>query len=236
MQLQCDCHIHTISSGHAYSTVTECARAAFLKGLSLMALTDHGPTMPGGPHIFHFDNMKVLPRYLEGVRLLQGVEANIIDFDGRLDLEDGKLASMDLVIASLHLPCFTVGSKTENTRAAVNAMQSRHVDILGHPDDGRIPLDIDEVVRAAVATGTLLEVNNSSLMPTSFRQNADVNYAVLLEAAVRHGARLILNSDAHFHEDVGNFTKAIPLLDRFGIPESMVANVTAERLLSWLKA
>jgi len=236
MQLLCDCHIHTISSGHAYSSVTECARAAFIKGLSLIAITDHAPSLPGGPHIFHFHNLRVLPPVLEGVRLLRGVEVNILDGDGLLDLDDHMLSVLDLVIASLHLPCYQAGGRKENTRAVISAMQSRHVDILGHPDDGRVPLDLDEIARAAAATGTMLEINNSSLMPISFREKAEENYALLLESAIRYNARLVVNSDAHFHEDVGNFTKAVPLLVRHGIPESMVANTTPERILSWLKS
>lgn len=230
-----DCHIHTLSSGHAYSTVTECARAAAEKGLSLIAMTDHAPAMPGGPHRFHFLNLRVLPRWLHGVRLLRGVEANILDSAGALDLDEPILAEMDLVIASLHGPCYESGSREENTKAVVRAMQNPLVDILGHPDDSRMPLDLEEVARVAAQTGTMLEVNNSSLMPVSFRQHAEQNYQVLLGHAIRFGARVILNSDAHFHGDVGNFRGALPLIQACGVPASLVANESAERLMAWLK-
>lgn len=49
-----DAHCHTISSGHAYSTVTECAKAASEKGLKLIAITDHAPKMPGSCGFLHF--------------------------------------------------------------------------------------------------------------------------------------------------------------------------------------
>ena len=235
MHLVCDCHIHTLSSGHAYSTIGECAKAAAEKGIELIAMTDHAPAMPGGTHVFHFDNLRVLPEFLNGVRLLKGAEVNILDFDGLLDLNDRTLGGLDLIIASLHVPCFQAGSPAENTRAAIGAMQSSFVDILGHPDDSRIPLDYDELARAAAATGTLLELNNSSLSPLSFRQNAQENCVRLIEAALRHGARLIVNSDAHFHADVGNFTNVLPLLGGQAVPEAVVANVSAERLQAWLK-
>ncbi len=235
MRLVCDCHIHTLSSGHAYSTIGECAAAASGKGIELIAMTDHAPAMPGGTHIFHFQNMHVLPEVLHGVRLLKGAEVNILDFDGLLDLDDRTLGGLDLVIASLHVPCFQAGTAAQNTRAATGAMRSRHVDILGHPDDSRIPLDYDELARAAAATGTLLELNNSSLSPRSYRQNAQDNCMRLIEAALRHGARLIVDSDAHVHTDVGNFTNVLPLLSGLAVPDSVVANITAARLLSWLK-
>lgn len=235
MQLVCDCHVHTLSSGHAYSTIAECAREAFRKGIQLIAITDHAPAMPGGTHLLHFQNLKVLPRTLHGVQLLRGVEANILGGVGTLDMQDDVLESMDLVIASLHQLCFQTGSTRDNTKAVIAAMKSRHVDIVGHPDDSRIPMDYEELVRAAVDTGTMLEVNDSSLRPTAFRENAEQNIDVLLNTAMRLGARLIVSSDAHFHEDVGNLSLALYMLERHAIPESMVANTSVERLLSWLK-
>ena len=88
MKIVADLHIHTVSSGHAYSTVMENVRAAADKGLEMIAITDHGPAMPGGPHEYHFGNMQVLPDELFGVRILKGVEANVIDRAGNLDLSE----------------------------------------------------------------------------------------------------------------------------------------------------
>ena len=56
MKLKIDLHSHTVSSGHAYSTLLENLRAAKEKGLEALAMTDHGPNMPGGPHLYHFYN------------------------------------------------------------------------------------------------------------------------------------------------------------------------------------
>ena len=53
MNLIADMHCHTVASGHAYSTVQEIAREASNKGLEMVAITDHGPSMPGGPHCYH---------------------------------------------------------------------------------------------------------------------------------------------------------------------------------------
>ena len=85
-----DLHCHTVASTHAYSTVTELARAAAEQRLLAIACTDHGPGAPDAPHLWHFGNMDVLPPSIEGVRVLHGMEANVMDFSGRLDLpEDG---------------------------------------------------------------------------------------------------------------------------------------------------
>ena len=74
-----DMHTHTIASGHAYSTVNELAEAASLKGLQAIALTDHGPRLPGGPHLYHFAAMRFIPKEIAGVRIFLGAEANILD-------------------------------------------------------------------------------------------------------------------------------------------------------------
>lgn len=73
---------------------------------------------------------------------------------------------MDYALASIHpLPLLREAGK-ENTLASVRAFQNPYVKILGHPDDGRFPLDYDELVREARQAQAVLEVNNSSLNPS----------------------------------------------------------------------
>ena len=97
MNLIADMHCHTVASGHAYSTVQEIAREASNKGLEMVAITDHGPSMPGGPHCYHFGNLRALPSEIYGVKILKGVEANIIDYDGNIDLPERYLDILDIV-------------------------------------------------------------------------------------------------------------------------------------------
>ena len=86
MKLLMDTHTHSIASGHAYSTVDENLRWAAEKGLKLVALTDHAPAMKCTTSHAYFANLHVLPKELHGVRLLRGIELNIIDFDGTVDM------------------------------------------------------------------------------------------------------------------------------------------------------
>lgn len=235
MKILCDCHCHTVASGHAYSTVGEYAAEAARKGLELVAITDHGPRMPGGPHPWHFHNLRVLPRQWGPVELWRGAEANVVDLDGTLDLDDTDLSFLDLVVASFHTPFFPVGTtRADLTRAAVKVMSHPRVTILGHPDDERLPLDPDELARAAAGEGVLLEVNNSSLLPTSHRRGAAANYRRLLDAAVRHGASVSLDSDAHLHLDVGRCDQSLALLMEVGFPGELVANRSAAALKAFL--
>ena len=69
-----DTHTHTVSSGHAYSTVTENAKYAASIGLEIIGMTDHAPKMPGSCGYLHFLNLRILPEYIEGVRVLKGIE------------------------------------------------------------------------------------------------------------------------------------------------------------------
>ena len=122
MKLLMDTHIHTVASGHAYSTVDENLRWAAEKGLELVALTDHAPGMKDTTGHAYFANLHVLPEKLHGVRLLRGIELNIMDYNGTVDMDDKVLSRLDLGIASLHVPCIRPGSRKENTAALITAL------------------------------------------------------------------------------------------------------------------
>ena len=76
-----DLHTHTVSSGHAYSTVKENIDSARDKGIKYLGISDHAPKMPGTAHIYHFHNLRVIPKHIDGVNVFVGAEVNILDFD-----------------------------------------------------------------------------------------------------------------------------------------------------------
>ena len=82
-----DMHTHTTASGHAYNTLYELAYSAAQRGLALLGCSDHAPAMPGSCHYYHFLNFKVIPRTICGVKIMMGVELNIIDYEGAIDME-----------------------------------------------------------------------------------------------------------------------------------------------------
>ena len=94
-----DFHCHTLASSHAYSTVAEVARQAAAMGLLAVGCTDHGIGIEDAPHLWHFLNLRILPPYIDGVRVLRGVEANVMDFTGRLDMPEEAFQRLELVIA-----------------------------------------------------------------------------------------------------------------------------------------
>ena len=147
MKYTIDTHTHTLVSGHAYNTIDEMAAYAAGIGVTHLAITDHAPKMPGSAGILYFSNMKIIPREKCGVRIYMGCEANIMDYDGNIDLKEYGLKGCDVVIASLHIPCIKPGSIEQNTNALIKAMDNPYVNIIGHPDDSRYPVDYEKLVK-----------------------------------------------------------------------------------------
>lgn len=228
-----DIHTHTISSGHAYSTLLENCSEAAKKGLKLIAMTDHGPAMPGGPHIFHIGNQRVIPDFINGVEVLKGVEANIIDVSGGLDIEEKRLKKLDIVIASLHEPCINPGTMEENTSAIIGAMKNKYVDIIAHPGNPAFPINIEEVLKAAREYNVLIEINNSSLGLS--RAGSEENCRKIAEAAARNGNMIALGSDAHICFAVGEFDKALELVKNAGIQDEYIINTHEDKLKDFLR-
>lgn len=225
-----DTHTHTLASGHAYGTIRENAQAAAKKGLELLAITDHAPKLWGSCQTIYFQNLKVVDRHAYDVELLMGVELNILDEQGNIDLPLRTLKQMDLTIASLHVPCITPGSREFNTEACINAMKNPYVNILGHPDDPRYPVDYRALAQAAKEYEVLLELNNSSLRPGGSRKNARGFDAEMLKLCMEYQTPIVIGSDAHVDTDIGRHDEALELLKEIGFPEKLVVNRSVEEL------
>ncbi|SDJ96245.1 phosphatase [Natronincola ferrireducens] len=230
MKLILDTHCHTLSSGHAYSTIQEMAAYAKTIDFQLIAITDHGPKMPGSAHKLHFRNLRVVPKEINGVEVLRGVEVNILDYDGKLDLSDNVLKDLDLVIASLHHPCIKSGTVEENTHALINVIKNPYIHIIGHPGNPAYPIDIEKVIDAAKEYNTLIEINNSSLKPETFRVGSKENCYNILKACRDKGVSVVVGSDAHIAFHIGNFSVAQEMLEDLQVPEELVMNTSVERL------
>lgn len=235
MNIVIDTHTHTIASGHAYNTINEMIKSAADKGLELLGITDHAPNMPGSCTPMNFLNFRALRREKYGVKLLFGAELNIIDTDGNIDLSGEALEALDIGIASMHPPCYKGGTAEQNLNAYINAMKNPHVNIIGHPDDGRYPVDMQKLVYAAKENHVLLELNNASLNPAGFRakEGAENNDIEMLKYCVEYKQPVIIGSDAHIEEDVAEFGYALDLLKRVNFPEELIINTSVDKLLEY---
>lgn len=234
MKYKIDLHTHTLASGHAYNTIDEMVAAAKKKGITYLGITEHAMKMPGTCHEFYFSNLKVVERDRDGLELLLGSEVNILDYKGNIDLPKYILGQMDVVIASLHMPCIKSGTVEENTAAYINAMENPYINIIGHPDDGRFPVDYEVLVKKAIETGTLLEVNNNSLRGKGPRKGTRENDMKMLKLCMEYGAMVVFGSDAHTSTDIGNFSVIEELVDELKFPEELVANRSMDVLTKYL--
>ena len=230
-----DLHTHTLASGHAYSSLVENVETASARGLAAMGLSEHAPAMPGAPGRMYFLNFGIIPDTILGVRVYRGIEANILDFNGAVDVDAVMTAHLDYVIASLHPPIISSGTREENTRALVGAMQLPFVSIVGHPDDDRYPLDYTELAAAAAREHVALELNNSSFRPSTGRVNGRKNAVSLLNACRIHTTRVIMNSDSHIAFDVGDLSLCEELIKETNFPRELVLNYALEGLEYVLK-
>jgi len=228
MNLILDAHLHTISSGHAFSTVKEYAEQAKEVGLSLIAITDHSPAIPGGPHELHFKSMWDIRTFINGVQILAGVELNILDTAGNVDLSDEIIKYLDVVIASLHSNCFaTRDNIRENTNAIVNTMKNPYIKVIGHLGDHRYPFDIDEVISMAKETSTVIELNAASFPPRNDRGDYEAT-CKLMTACKNYEVPILVSSDSHFYTTTGDFKIPLQILKESNIPEHLVLNTSVE--------
>ena len=229
-----DPHTHTLASDHAYSTIHDYIAEARRKGIRLFANTDHGPALEDAPHYWHFINLRVVPRIVDGVGILRGIEANIASREGEIDCSEQVFEALDIVLAGFHSPVLAPGSRAENTQAMVGAIRGGRVDIVTHPGNNAFPIDFEAVVRAAAECHVALEVNNSSFNLS--RKGCEANCRAIVEAARDLGATLCLGSDAHISYSLGDFSIAAALIEETGFPHERLLNTSPRRLLDFLES
>lgn len=226
-KIEADTHCHSIASSHAYGTISENLSEAGKKGLLALAITDHGPALPDSPHPWHFYNMRVLPRFVNGVALIRGIEANIIDIYGNIDTNDENITKLEWIIASFHNSTFPVATKSIHTQALIAAANNEHVDLMGHMDSPDYPFDIREVVKACKENGKFVEMNNSSFVVR--RGGQDMCLEIATEC-MDLGVPVVINSDAHCPWDIGEVSTMCNMLETISFPVELVLNAKVQNI------
>ncbi|MDR1979729.1 MAG: phosphatase, partial [Synergistaceae bacterium] len=233
IRLRADLHTHSLASGHAYSTIKEMAESAQEKDLELIAITDHGSAMEGASHFIHFQNLSALPRTIKGVTIVKGIEANVIDMDGRLDADRSLLSRLEWVIASLHENVVEPANPKVHTEMYLKLAENPFVDMIGHPDTTAYEFDYERVIREFGAKGKIVEINNHHAFHLGARNR--INCEKIAKLCMKHGVRVAVNSDAHICYRVGEMGPAVEMLEDMKFPEDLILNLTARRVLDYLK-
>ena len=234
MNLTVDTHTHTYASGHAYSTLLENAQHAKANGLEILCTTDHASSMPGAPHYWFFTNQRILPRFLHDVAIIRGVEANIINLDGDIDIPLSVDEHLDWVIASFHEPVFPPQNKQAHTQALINIIKSGRVDALGHLGNPNFDFDFNAVLQCAKTHHVAIEINNTTLKGNSRIGSIERCYEIA-KIGQEIGVAFTTGSDAHFCHDVGKLPLVSQLLDELSIPSSQVITHSAQQFLRFLQ-
>jgi DNA polymerase (family 10) len=215
--LRGDLHSHsTWSDGKA--SIEEMAHAAQVLGHEYLALCDHSPRLREGRLQRQWEEIDALNERLAPFRILKGIEVNI-RANGELDVGEETLARLDWVMASVH-----TSFDKDPTERVLQAMQSPHVDCIGHLTSRRIgvrnpsAIEVEKVVEGALATGTFLEINSQ---PDRLDLR-DANARLAGEA----GVMLAISSDGHS-------TKALRYVE-LGVAQARRAWLTKAQILNTL--
>lgn len=220
-----DLHMHTTATD-GQNTIREMADAAIARGWKYIAITDHSKrvTMAMGLDADRLRTQwamieEIRPEYDGKLVILKGIECDILE-SGGMDLPDDVLAEADWVLASVHY-----GQRQERakiTERILGAIENEHVDCIAHPT-GRLinrrppyDVDIDAVLKAAAANGTLMELNANPA-------RLDLN-DVHLAAAKKLGIPIVISTDAHHIDGMDVMRFGIKQARRGGLTKADVAN------------
>lgn len=229
MKIIAELHTHSNEyCDHAGSSIPEFAAAAKEMGLKYLATTNHGPMLDDGtPSVFYMRN---IGREFDGIKFLAGIEADLRDLRGGLDLAQRDLLRLDFVIVSMHGCCIEM-DLPDYTGALVALAENPAVDCLGHiARDAEYRYDLDTVLNAVKANGKLVEFNNASV------DGRDRSAACghVMDRCAALGVESIVTSDSHAVKTLGNHRVVLKMLEEKNFPEHLIVNASEERMENFL--
>ena len=220
-----DMHTHSVKSGHGTTDfLEELIEYAPKAGLQILGISDHGPATQGSVDSSYFRSLKSVAPAQDDIQLFYGVELNIINLNGEVDLEDDIISTLDYAIISIHPPALTPYEHNNLTDTYIAAMNHPKVCFLGHIDDARFPVDFKRLLTVAKEKGIYPEINNGSLNPNAYRVNGSENCRKILQICKDLNLPVLLSSDSHGKRNLGNMEYIYPLLEECDFPTHLVIN------------
>ena len=235
MQILADYHTHTKYS-HGKGTIEENVLEAISKGIKTIGISDHGyKHLAYGIKLNDIYKMKEeidkLNEKYSNIEILLGMECNILDSYGNIDINDKIIENCDYIMAGYHFASTPTSLKSTlnhcnnymiknkkakdyNTKAIINAMKNNDIFIITHPGD-KGDVYIEEIAKVAKNTDTRLEINSSHGFLNS-------NQLVKIKSI---GNKFIIGSDAHVPQNVGNFDLAMKIIKEASVDLSLIENI-----------
>jgi putative hydrolase len=233
-----DYHTHTKASD-GRGTVAKNAAQAMARGITTLGATDHGFTCI----MLHQTKEKLKMQAEEikkvneagGIKVLRGLETNIIGYDGVLDVDPEVIKHLDVLHFGFHRYLHPRGDggyfefnikngffplsvrrelEPKCTAAYLKVIETYPIDVICHPLSRTI-IDVKRIAEAAAANGCYFELNEKHIH--SLEDDIDL--------ALKTKVNFIMGSDAHKPSDVGRFDRVIPFIERHRIPEERIAGV-----------
>lgn len=236
MKIVGDYHTHSTYSKfkHGKNTILEMVESAQAKGLSFLAITDHGPKhLAFGIKRKNIDKARYeideINKQNKIKRVYLGIEANLIGKDGSIDLTNEEIDKLDLLIVGYHrgtinniIKPFGAFSKSKKqiekqTQAYVNLVNKYDVDFITHLCE-YIQVDVKRVAEECAKTDTLLEINNRHYRWT------DEQMQQILSTDVK----FIISSDAHKRSRIALVDDAMEIVKKFKIPPERIVNFSED--------
>lgn len=238
MKLYGDYHTHTIFT-HGHGTIEDNVKQAVKKGLKQIAITEH--SFRHVAHPLKKKNWAVMKQEVERLRklydidILLGLEANLLDAEGHIDVPEEIMKECDILVLGYHklfwtslkafftflLPnTFRIGRASnkrieQNTKAYMNAIEKYPINILAHLKYANCTVDCVRLGKFAKEHNVKVELNGKRIDFT------DEEMIAMRDA----GVEFIVDSDAHESERVGRNDHAISLILKHKIPHDQVANL-----------
>ena len=232
-----DLHTHSVLSKHAYSSLTENIDSAIEAGLKYLGISEHQSDPIGvGAHIYAFSNLSIIPPVYKGLRILKGIEFNILN-DSDLDIEDIDLRPLDFGIASIHGFCYKDDGFINNTENVLRAMNNPHVLVMGHLDRGFYSMDYEKIISECKKLHKLIEINDASLFKLSDEKYLKAVSIMneMLNICKKYNQPIIMNSDAHIKYYVGKIDSVQKIVEGSGFPEELILNYSEDLIKEYLK-
>ncbi len=237
-------HVHSVYSknNHGKSTIEEIVAEARRKKLKTISITDHGPG-----HIMYGIRRKLIPvqrreidrlkEKYDDIEILMGVEANVVGYDGQIDIKDSEKKYFDFINVGFHDGVKFVDNKSFynyhvmkrlswmkkstkqkmidlNTNAMIKAIENNDIFIITHPGD-KIDVDIDRLAQACEKTNTVMEINAHH--PHLSTEE--------IKIASQYNVKFSLGSDAHRFQDIANVEDSIRRVKESGLDTRRIINI-----------